>query len=292
MSAGVRNGGFTLYTGSYPASASSVSVKWCGQASAVTGRPSALAARTSSTLRAVERWSRCSRQPVMRHSSMSRNTISSSAIDGQPGRPRREQHEPSCITAPCVSRLTSQCWARVTPSPLAYSIARRITSGSCTPLPSSVNSRTPAPASSAIGASCSPARPIVMQPEGATSHRPAAMPARRTCSTTASESCGGSVFGMATTAVNPPSAAAREPVSIVSASSRPGSRRCVWRSTKPGATTQPDASSVSSPVNEGPTSVIVPFSIRTSARRSPTPSMTVPPLTMNDVLLIVVMRRP
>ena len=35
-------------------------------------------------------------------------------------------------------------------------------------------------------------------------------------------------------AVNPPRAAARLPVSIVSASSRPGSRRWTWRSTKPG----------------------------------------------------------
>ena len=42
------------------------------------------------------------------------------------------------------------------------------------------------------------------------------------------------MLGIATIAVNPPSAAARLPVSIVSASSRPGSRRCTWRSTKPG----------------------------------------------------------
>ena len=47
------------------------------------------------------------------------------------------------------------------------------------------------------------------------------------------------MFGIATTAVKPPSAAARLPVSIVSASSLPGSRRWAWRSTNPGATTQP-----------------------------------------------------
>ena len=41
-------------------------------------------------------------------------------------------------------------------SPSEYSIARRISSGSCTPLPSSVKSRTPAAASSANGASASP----------------------------------------------------------------------------------------------------------------------------------------
>ena len=47
---------------------------------------------------------------------MSRCTISSSAIAGQPGRPRWLQHEPSCMTAPLVSEATSQCWASVMPS--------------------------------------------------------------------------------------------------------------------------------------------------------------------------------
>ena len=55
------------------------------------------------------------------------------------------------------------------------------------------------------------------------------------------------MFGIATTAVNPPSAAARAPVSIVSASSLPGSRKCTWMSTSPGATTQPSASSTRAP---------------------------------------------
>ena len=66
----------------------------------MTGSPSALAARTRSTLRAVERCSRWMRAPVRRHSSMSRWTISSSATAGQPGRPSSLQHWPSCITAP------------------------------------------------------------------------------------------------------------------------------------------------------------------------------------------------
>jgi aspartate carbamoyltransferase catalytic subunit len=39
-----------------------------------------------------------------------------------------------------------------------------------------------------------------------------------------------------------PKRAARLPVSTVSASSRPGSRRCTCRSTNPGLTTRPDAS--------------------------------------------------
>ena len=124
----------------------------------------------------------------------------------------------------------------------AYSSARRIKSGSCTPLPSSVNNVTPASRSSLYGANASPARPTVMQPDGMTSQSPARSPCARTNSTTIRESCDGSVFGIATTAVKPPNAAARLPVSIVSDSSRPGSRKCTWRSTKPGETMQPVAS--------------------------------------------------
>ena len=87
----------------------------------------------------------------------------------------------------------------------------------------------------------------MIDPEGRTSHSPAAMPCRRTNSTTLTESCVGSVLGIATTHVYPPLAAAREPVSIVSASSLPGSRRWVWRSTNPGDTTWPAASITCSP---------------------------------------------
>ena len=218
--------------------------------------------------------------------------MSSSATDGHPGTPRREQQPPSCITAPSVRRLTSQCCASRMPRLFAYSSALRMSSGSCTPVPSSVKICTPAAASSAIGASTSPARPIVMQPLGNTSHRPACSPRRRTICTTATLSCGGSVFGIATTAVKPPSAAAREPVSTVSASSRPGSRRCTCRSTKPGLTMQPLASSTRSPVSDGPTSVMTPPSIRTSPTCSPRWSRIVPPLMTTDVLFTSVMTPP
>ena len=110
---------------------------------------------------------------------------------------------------------------------------------------------------------------MVMQPRGQHVAQPGALaPAARTNSTTPRESCAGSVLGIATTAVNPPSAAARLPVSIVSASSRPGSRRWTWRSTKPGATTQPAASSTSSPSagrGRSPTSAITAVVDATSA---------------------------
>ena len=84
------------------------------------------------------------RAPVSRDSSRSRWTISSSASAGHPGNPSSLQQRPSCITAPWVRRATSQCWARTMSRPSEYSIARRMSSGSCTPLPSSVKIRTPA----------------------------------------------------------------------------------------------------------------------------------------------------
>ena len=91
----------------------------------------------------------------------------------------------------------------------AYSNACRITSASATQSPSSVNTRTPRSYSSPSGASSSPRRPLVMQPAGRTSHRPTARARSSTDCTTAASSIGGSVFGMQTTAVQPPSAAAR-----------------------------------------------------------------------------------
>ena len=256
-------------------------LKWCGVASAVTGSPSALARRTSATLPAVDRCRKCARAPVSRTSSMSRCTISSSAIDGHPGRPSRLQHDPSCITAPSVRRATSQCWASVMPSPPEYSNARRMRSGSCTPLPSSVKIRTPIAASSANGASWVPFRPTVIAAAGSTSHSPARAACCRTKSTTSTQSCVGSVFGIATIAVKPPRAAARLPVSIVSASSLPGSRRCACRSTNPGLTTHPDASITSSPsaaARPSPTSAMRPSTTRTSPARSPVWSSSRPPV--------------
>ena len=58
-------------------------------------------------------------------------------------------------------------------------------------------------------------------------------------------SMAGVVSGMTATVVNPPCAAAARPVATVSASSLPGSRKCAWRSTNPGAISTPSASSPS-----------------------------------------------
>ena len=94
-------------------------------------------------------------------------------------------------------------------------------------------------------ASRSPLSPTVTAPTGTTSTSPASWPSRQTCSTTPAVSATGSVLAIACTAVKPPSAAARLPVSTVSASSRPGSRRWVCRSTRPGSAIRPAASTTS-----------------------------------------------
>src|SRR5437867_2573386 len=87
-------------------------------------------------------------------------------------------------------------------------------------------------------------------------------------------SAGGFVFGMQTTEVNPPRAAQRVPVSMVSLSLRPGSRRWTCMSIRPGTTSFPVASITSPPAE----ATILPASMQTS-RISSTPlagSMTRP----------------
>ncbi len=61
----------------------------------------------------------------------------------------------------------------------------------------------------------------------------------------------GEVFGMQTTVVKPPAAAARVPLAMVSFADWPGSRRWTWMSMSPGATTRPRASIVSSARKSG-----------------------------------------
>src|SRR5579884_1992185 len=70
--------------------------------------------------------------------------------------------------------------------------------------------------------------------------------------------------------VKPPAAAAREPVSMVSACSNPGSRRWTCMSMKPGATTSPEASNSSAPVAsmESPMAAMTPASMATSRTAS------------------------
>ena len=90
----VRSGGFILKLESNVRSRSSVSVKWCGQASAVTLTPRRLPSRTSSTERAVEMCWMCSRPPVISARRMSRATMMSSAAAGMPPSPSRIDSKP------------------------------------------------------------------------------------------------------------------------------------------------------------------------------------------------------
>ena len=76
-----------------------------------------------------------------------------------------------------------------------------------------------------ISESSLPSKFLVTAPIGNTSHNPASIPNRRTCSTTPAVSATGDVFGIADRAVNPPLAAAREAERTVSESSLPGSRK-------------------------------------------------------------------
>src|SRR5688572_26111589 len=105
-----------------------------------------------------------------------------------------------------------------------------------------------------------------MAPAGKTSQSPAFSASAMTSNTIAAWSATGSVFGMAQTAVKPPTAAALAPVSTISLSSRPGSRRCAWRSTNPGASTWPSQSNTSAPSapTSPPTEAISESSTRTS----------------------------
>ncbi len=64
-------------------------------------------------------------------------------------------------------------------------------------------------------------------------------------------SAGGEVFGMQTTVVNPPAAAAREPVATVSLWVWPGSRKWTWMSTRPGQATQPPGVDLPGPLAHG-----------------------------------------
>src|ERR1041384_2007266 len=75
----------------------------------------------------------------------------------------------------------------------------------------------------------------------------------------------GAVFGMQTTDVKPPRAAQRVPVSMVSLSLRPGSRRCTCMSIKPGTTSLPVASMSSPSADEA---TILPPSMKTSRTSS------------------------
>ena len=122
------------------------------------------------------------------------------------------------------------------------------------------------------------------RPSGAPGKGPTSRALRTMSSVTERQSLTGTVLGMQHTVVKPPAAAAREPVSMSSLYSWPGSRKWTWRSMRPGTTTLPATSISRAPApaaSPRPTSAIRPSAMRTSTAassgRSAVGSMTRPP---------------
>src|ERR1022692_3204291 len=230
-----------------------------------------------STEPAVDTWQTCIAEPTCAASRQSRAMIASSATAGHPARPSFADMTPSLSCAPAVSLGSWACWATTPSNAFTYSRARRIRVASDTHCPSSEKTRTLAAESAIAPSSASwlPRRPAVTAPTGRTSQCPAWRPSLQTCSTTPAVSATGSVLAIACTAVYPPRAAAAVPLATVSASSLPGSRRCVCRSTRPGrAIRWPASSTVSWPPGSrsrpsSVTATILPPSIRMSAGGPP-----------------------
>ena len=88
--------------------------------------------------------------------------------------------------------------------------------------PSSLKAATPAAFNAPIGAISSPAKLLVMQPQGCTLTTASVAMCRRRYSIWPELSAAGLVLGIGTMAVKPPAAAARVPVAMVSAAVLPG----------------------------------------------------------------------
>ena len=151
-----------------PASHSSVSARWCGVTSQVTGSPLAFARRTRSSEPAVERWVRCSRAPGTSRTTSariarSRATAASSAAAGQPRSPSTVATNPSFASAPCGQASHPRHARRSAARAPRHTRARSGTSSAvATGAPSSVKPTTPASASSPSAARVSPARPALI----------------------------------------------------------------------------------------------------------------------------------
>ena len=139
-------------------------------------------------------------------------------------------------------------------------------------IPSSVNPAAPAFASSFISTSSLPASPCVMAAVCNT-WIPVSLPLSWIYFSVSILSTTGLVLAIHTTMVKPPLAAAAAPVYMSSLYVNPGSLKCTWVSTSPGATTSPVASiisrlffsaSLSVSVIWAPVFIIIPLSIRTS----------------------------
>ena len=178
-----------------------------GVTSQVTGRPAALAARTSSIAPAVERWVRWSRARgsstrTSARTARSRATAAVSPDVGQPRRPRIVAIVPSGPRPGGLVEVLGVVDDRQPSIPVRSAWRRRVAPR--TGAPSSEKPATPASASSPIAARVSPRRPALTAPYGSTeTGDPDAAAAARTRATTPGSSAGGSVFGIAHTVVKP-----------------------------------------------------------------------------------------
>src|SRR2546427_364841 len=210
-----------------------------------------------------------------------------SAAAGTPASRNSVATNPSCMPPPSERCRHSQWSTTVRLKARAYSSARRITMPFMTGLPSSDTATHPASFSSPNSASSLPSDPFVIAPMGNTWARPAARALSRMNSVTDWLSFTGDVFGMQQTLVKPPATAAAVPVWIVSLYSNPGSRRCTCRSTNPGRTHLPVASSAVAPGGTAspiPPCAIFPSWIRTSAGPLIRPGSMTRPLWITTVI--------
>ena len=210
--------------------------------SAVTFQPLLFAQRISSTEPAVDTWQTCSRDPTWPASSTSRAMIASSATAGQPRMPSTPDIVPSFIWASSVRRGSCACWATTPSNALTYSSARRISTASETHFPSSEKTRTRA-AESAIAPSSASRSPT--EPDGDGPDRTDVDVARGLPEVEHLLDDPGGVgdrVGVGHRVHGGEAAAAPRRANryaTVSESSRPGSRRWVCRSTRPGQCDQP-----------------------------------------------------
>jgi hypothetical protein len=221
------------------------------------------------------------RAPIPRFRRMSRSMMTSSATFGQPVSPRRTLTSPAFITLPVVRVGSWQCCMKASPVGSTACRTRRITPAEAITSPSSENPTAPACTHRSISASSSPRRPFVAAATGKTRQRARSWARRRTTSSISGVSSAGVVLGMQQTVVKPPATAAREPDSIVSLCSPPGSRRWTWGSIRPGTTRRPSASMTcaSAGARAGPIARTRPPSRATSAisSRPEAGSITRPP---------------
>ena len=171
---------------------------------------------------------------------------------------------------PFAKYKSSQWDTTVIPSFGAACIASAINSVLITGLPSSLKAIAPASFKAAKLQSTSLCNPFVIAADTYT-WASASFALFKIYCTVSTLSTVGFVFGIASTLVTPPAAAALQPLIMSSFSVWPGSRKCTCISTKPGAAINPLASMVTSVSY----SKLVPMSAITPSTKKMSPSQSI-----------------